>query len=139
MMKGLPFRVWSLVTITPVFAAIIIRIIWELAVNFSTSGLLMSALVIIGVLGLYALLFYLILKPNLKLLTSLPVWIGIAVLMTGGMIGASIHLTRFLPSHQSELPWSLVLALLYAFAMFNAYCILLWFVWSLWKKKHRKE
>lgn len=138
-MKRLSLRVWALVTITPVFAAIIIRIIWELAVNFSTSGLVMSALVIVGVLGLYGLLFYLILKPSLKVLTSLPVWTGIAVLTTGGVVGASIHMTRFLPSPQSELPWSLVLALLYGFAMLNAYCILLLFVWSLWKKRQRKE
>jgi len=138
-MKLQQLRIWSLITITPVFAAIIIRIVWELAVNYSTSGLVMSALVIIGVLGLYALLFYLILKPNFKMLTSLPVWIGIAAMTTGGVIGATIHLTRFLPSPQCELPWSLVLTLLYSFAMFNAYCILLWHVWSLWRKKHRKE
>jgi hypothetical protein len=139
MMKGLPFRVWYLVTITPVFAAIIIRIIWELAVNYSRSGLIMSVLVIIGVLGAFGLIAYLILKPSRKLFTSLPVWTGIVVLMAGGVIGAGIHVTRFLPSPQSELPWSLVLALLYGFAMLSAYCILLLFVWSLWKKKRRKE
>jgi len=138
-MKHRPLRIWSLVTITPVFTAIIIRIVWELSVNFSTSGLVMSALVILTILGLYALLFYLILKPNLKTLISLPVWAAIAVMTTGGVIGASIHLTRFLPSPHSELPWSLVLALLYSFAMFSAYCMLLWFVWWLWKKEHRRE
>jgi len=118
-MKHRPLRIWSLVTITPVFAAIIIRIGWELAVNYSTTGLVMSALVIIGILGLCALVFYLVLKPSRKMLTSLPIWLGIAIMATGGVIGATIHLTRFLPSPQSELPWSLVLALLYAFAMFN--------------------
>jgi len=119
--------------------AIIIRIGWELAVNYSITGLVMSLLVIIGVIGLYALLMYMVLKPNLKMLTSLPVWLGIAVMATGGMIGGVIHLTRFVPSPQSELPWSLVIVLLYLFAALNAYGILLWFVWSLWKKEHRKE
>jgi len=138
-MKHLSLRIWSLVTLTPVFVAIIIRIGWELAVNFSTSGLVMSALVVLAILGLYALILYLALKPNRKMLTSLPVWVSIAVMATGALIGGIIHLTRFVPSPQSELPWSLVIALLYFFAALNAYGILLWFVWSLWKKGHRKE
>jgi len=138
-MKHLSLRIWSLVTLTPVFAAIIIRIGWELAVNFSTGGLVMSALVVLAILGLYALILYLALKPNRKMLTSLPVWVSIAVMATGALIGGIIHLTRFVPSPQSELPWSLVIALLYFFAALNAYGILLWFVWSLWKKGHRKE
>jgi len=138
-MKLRTLKIWSLVTITPVIMAAIIRIIWELAVNFSTSGLTMSVLIIIGFIGLYAFLLYLALKPNIKMLSSLPLWIGIAVLAAGCIIGGIIHLTRFLPSPQSELPWSLVIASLYLFAALNAYGILLWFVWWLWKKKQRKE
>ncbi len=138
-MKNRPLRIWSLVTITPVFAAVIIRIGWELAVNNSSSGLVMSALVVIGLLGLYTLILYLVLNPKWKLMTSLPVWTGIAVMATAGLVGGIIHLTRFLPSLQSELPWSLVIALLYLFAGLNAYCILAWFAWSLWKKELRKE
>ena len=138
-MKLQTLKIWSLVAITPVFVAIVIRIGWELAVNFSTSGLVMSALVILGLLGLCALIFYLVLKPNRALLTGLPTWIVIAVMATGGLIGGIIHLTRFIDSPQSELPWSLVIVLLYLFAGFNAYCILVWFVWSLWQKKRGKE
>lgn len=138
-MKLHTLKIWSLVTITPVFAAIIVRIGWELAVNNSSSGLVMSALVVIGLLGLYALILYLVLKPNRNLMTSLPIWTGIVVMATGGLIGGIIHLTRFVSSPQSELPWSLVIVLLYFFAGFNAYCILVWFAWSLWKKELRKE
>ena len=138
-MKHRPLRIWSLITITPVFVAIIIRIGWELAVNFSTSGFIMSFLVVAGILGLCALVFYLVLKPSRKMLTSFPLWASIAVMATGGLIGGIIHLTRFVPSPQSELPLSLVIVLLYLFAALNAYFILLWFVWSLWKKEHRKE
>jgi hypothetical protein len=138
-MKNRPLRIWALVTITPVFAAIIMRLVWELAVNNSNGGLVMSALVVLGLLGLYTLILYLVLNPKQKLMTSLPVWTGIAVMATGGLIGGIIHMVRFLPSLQSELPWSLVIALLYLFAGLNAYCILVWFVWSLWKKELRKE
>ena len=138
-MKLRTLKIWSLVTITPVFIAAIIRIVWELAVNFSTGGLTMSVLLIIGLVGLHAFLLYLALKPNIKTLSSLPLWIGIAVMAGGCIIGGIIHFTRFLPSPQSELPWSLVIASLYLFAALNAYGILLWFVWWLWKKEHREE
>ena len=138
-MKLQTLKIWSLVTITPVFVAIIIRMGWELAVNYSTSGLIMSTLVVIGLLGLYILLLYLVLKPNLKILTHRYLWLGIAVMATAAFIGGIIHLTRFISSPQSELPWSPVIALLYLFAALNAYGILIWFVWSLWKKEGQKE
>lgn len=137
-MKLLTLKIWFLVAITPVFMAIITRLVWELAVNFSTSGLVMSILVITTLLGVCTLLFYLILKPNLKVLNSLPIWIIGAAIATGGVIGAVIHFIRFLPSPECGLPWSLVIALLYFIALLNAYFILLWHIWSLWKKKRRK-
>ena len=137
-MKLQTLKRWFLVAITPVFMAIITRLVWELAVNFSTSGLVMSILVITTLLGVCTLLFYLILKPNLKVLNSLPIWIIGAAIATGGVIGAVIHFIRFLPSPECGLPWSLVIALLYFIALLNAYFILLWHIWSLWKKKRRK-
>jgi hypothetical protein len=138
-MKLHTLKIWSLVTITPVFVAIIIRMVWELAVNYSAGGLVMSTLVVIGLLGLYILLLYLLLKPNLKMLTHRYLWLGIAVMATAAFIGGIIHLTRFIPSPQSGLPWSPVIALLYLFAALNAYGILIWFVWSLWKREDQKE
>ena len=138
-MKLQTLKIWFLVAITPVFMAIFTRMVWELVANFSINGLIMSILVITALLGVCTLLFYLVLKPNLKILNSLPVWIIGAVMTTGGVIGAVIHLMRFLPSPEYELPWSLVIALLYFTALLNAYFMLLWHIWSLWKKKHRKE
>ena len=134
-------KIWFLVTLTPVFVAIIIRIIWEVVVNPSTSGLVMSILVILGLLGLYALIFYFTLKPNRKVLTSLSLWIGVAAMATGGLVAGIIHVIRFIPSPQVGLPWSLVIAFLYLLAGVSAYFMLLWFVWSLWKaaKKGNRE
>ncbi len=137
-MKLQTLKIWFLVAMTPVFMAIITRLVWEVAANFSTSGLVMSILVITALLGVCTLLFYLILKPNLKVLNSLPIWIIGAAIATGGVIGAVIHFIRFLPSPECGLPWSLVIALLYFIALLNAYFILLWHIWSLWKKKRRK-
>ena len=138
-MKLQTLKIWFLVAITPVFMAIFTRMVWELVANFSTSGLVMSVLAITALLGVCTLLFYLVLKPNLKILSNLTVWTIGAVMATGGVIGAVIHLMRFLPSPECELPWSLIIALLYFTALLNAYFILLWHIWALWKKKRRKE
>ena len=134
-MKYLPLRIWFLATLTPVFVAIIIRIVWEVMVNPSVSGFAMSILVIIGLLGIYALIVYFTLKPKLEKLKSLPVGIGIAVMATGGIIGGIIHLIRFVPSPEVGLPWSIVIAALYLLAGTSAYFMLLWIIWSIWKRK----
>ena len=134
-MKYLPLRIWFLATLTPVFVATIIRIVWEVTVNPSVSGFTMSALVILGLLGLYALIFYVTLKPNLKKLKSLPVGIGVFVMATGGLIGGAIHFVRFIPSPEVGLPWSLVIVCLYLLAAVSAYCMLLWVIWSIWKNR----
>jgi len=138
-MKLQTLKIWFLVAITPVFMAIIARFIWELVVNFSISGLIMSTLVTIALAGVWTFLYYLALKPKLTIINSLPVWIAGAVMATGGVVGAVIHFLRFLPSPEYEPPWSLVIALLYFIALLNAYFILLWHIWSLWKKRRRKE
>ena len=137
-MKLQTLKIWFLVAITPVFMAIFTRMVWELVANFSPRGMVMSIMVIIALLGVYTFMFYFILKPNLKVLNILPIWIVGAVMTTGGVIGAVVHFIRFLPSPECELPWSLVIALLYFTALLNAYFILLWHIWSLWKKKRRK-
>jgi hypothetical protein len=99
----------------------------------------MSALVIFGLLGLYALMVFFVFRPRQKLLTSLILWTAISIAATGGIIAGAIHLSRFILSPQSELPWSLVLALLYLLAGASAYGMLLWYVWSLWRKRKIKE
>ena len=138
-MKLHTLKIWFLVAITPVFLAIFTRMAWELVANFSTGGLIMSIMVIIALLGVCTLMFYLILRPNLKVLNSLPIWIIGAVMATGGVAGAVIHFMRFLPSPEFELPWSLIIALLYFIALLNAYFMLLWHAWSLLKKRRWKE
>ena len=138
-MKLQTFKIWFLVAMTPVFMAIIARFLWELVVNFSISGLIMSILVTIALAGVWTLLYYLALKPGLEILNSLPIWIAGAMMATGGVVGSVIHFMRFLPSPECELPWSLVIALLYFIALLSAYSMLLWHLWSLWRKKRWKE
>ena len=128
-------RIWLLAIVTPVFVAVIVRITWELIVNPSVGGLVMSILIILGLLGLYTLVLYFTLKPNLKMLKSLPVGIGVALMATGGLIGGILHLIRFVPSPEAAEPLSIVIAALYLLAGANAYFMLLWIIWSTWKSR----
>ena len=137
-MKHQTLRIGSLVTVTPVIVAIIIRIIWELMANPSTDGLIMLIPVILGLLGLYALIACFIVKPNPKMPASLPVGMGVAILATAGLIGGVIHLTRFIPSPEAGLPWSLVIALLYLLTGTSAYLMLLRIIWSNWKSRENQ-
>lgn len=127
-MKHLPLRIWFLVTITPVFAAVITRVIWEVTINPSGSGLVMAVLVTLGLLGLYALVFYFTFKPNWKKLKSLPFRIWVAIMATGGFIGGIIHLIRFVPSPEASEPPSIVISALYLLAGTSAYFMLIWII-----------
>jgi hypothetical protein len=138
-MRNLGLRIWGLAIATLAIAPMVIKLLWEAAVNPSTDGLIMSALVLCGMLGFYALIAYVIFSPSRRLLKSLSLWTAIAIAGTGAVIGGIIHLIRFLPSPQFELPWSMVIAVLYLLAGANAYGMTLWYVWSLWKKKKSQE
>lgn len=138
-MKHLPLRIWFLVTMTPVFAVAIIRLIWEATVNPLAGTLAVVILAVLGFLSVYALLVYFTLKPDLKKLTSLPVAIGVALMATGGFISGIIHFIRFVPSPQAAASLSLVLAILFLFAGTSAYFMILWITWSIWKSRKKQE
>jgi len=132
-MKWLPLRIWFLVTMTPVFAVAVIRLAWEATVNPTAGTLTIIILVILGFLGVYALLVYFTIKPDFKKLKSLPVGIGLAVMATGGFISSIIHFIHFVPSPEAAVSLSLVLAGLFLFAGTSAYFMILWILWSFWK------
>ncbi len=137
-MKHLPLRIWFLATITPVFAAVITRVIWGSLSNPSGSGLVMAVLVTLGLLGLYALIFYLTFKPNWKKLKSLPFGIWVAIMATGGFIGGIIHLIRFVPSPEASEPPSIVISALYLLAGTSAYFMLIRILRPTRKSKKRQ-
>jgi len=138
-MKYRTFRIWLLVSLTPLFAAVIIRMIWEGVVNPFTGTLTLVTLAVLGFLGAYALLVYLAIKPDLATLKSLPVGIGLSLLATGGFIGGILHFIRFIPSPQASAPLSVVLAAFLVLAGAGGYSMVLWFTWSIWKDKQKQR
>jgi hypothetical protein len=137
-MKHRLLRIWFLVTMTPVFAVAIIRLIWEAAVNPAAGTMAIVILVVLGFLGAYALLVYFTIRPDFKKLKSRPVGIALALMATGGFISGIIHFIHFAPSPQAAAPLSVVLAILFAFAGTSAYFLILWLVWSGWKTRKKQ-
>ena len=127
-MNKLRLKIWLIFTITLPIAAIIIRLIWQYLV-IPTTNLTMLILLIMALLGIYALFVYLTLKPELKKLKTPPVRILVTALATGGIISGIIHMMRFIPSPECGPPLSIILVGLYLVAGFSAYFMLLWFIW----------
>ncbi len=134
-MKYLPLRIWFLVTITLAISATIIRLVWEGVVNPLAGTLTFMSLVILVILGGYALFIYLTIKPTRGKLKSLPVAIGFTVIITGGLIGTVLHYIRFIPSPPGEPFLSKVIASLLLLAIISIYFLLLWVFWSFRKAR----
>ena len=133
-MNYLPFKVWFIVALTLALGAVIIRLAWEVIV--AAPSLVVIILVMFTTLSIYALLLYLIIKPSLKKLKSLPVRIRISVIVTTAIISAIVHYIRFVPSPEATSPLSVIIASLLLTASISIYLLVLW---ALWFRKIKKR
>jgi hypothetical protein len=101
-----------------------------------TGSLVIIILLIIAILGIYALLLYLTIKPSLKKLKSLPVAISATTILTGAIAGCVIHYIRFVPSSEASSVRSVVMASLLLAAGVSIYFMVLWVIW--WLRRTRK-
>ena len=109
-MKSLYLRIWVIVALTLALGAAITRLAWGLAAESQAGSLAIVILLMVAVLGTYALLFYLAIKPSLRKLRSLPVAIMATVIAGGGIIGCIIHFIRFVPSPNATSVLSVLIA-----------------------------
>ena len=126
-MNYLPFKVWFIVALTLALGAVIVRLAWEVIV--AAPSLVVVILVMFTILSIYALLLYLIIKPSLKKLKSLPVRIWVSVIVTAAIISAIVHYIRFVPSPEATLPLSVIIASLLLAASISVYLLVLWALW----------
>jgi len=122
-----------MVSITPALGAVVVRLVWELTIATAVGTWVIIILLILVTLGIYALLLYLTIKPNLKKLKSLPVGIGVTVIITAVLISGIIHFIRFVPSPEAALPLSVVIASLLLVGGISAYALAIRVIWSIWK------
>ena len=132
-MNYLPFKVWFIVALTLALGAVIVRLAWEVIV--AAPSLVVIILVMFTTLSIYALLLYLIIKPSLKKLKSLPVRIWVSVIVTAAIISAIVHYIRFVPSPEATSPLSVIIASLLLAASISIYLLVLWALWFKWIKK----
>jgi len=126
-MNYLPFKVWFIVALTLALGAVIVRLAWEVIV--AAPSLVVVILVMFTILSIYALLLYLIIKPSLKKLKSLPVRIWVSVIVTAAIISAIVHYIRFVPSPEATSPLSVIIASLLLTAGISIYLLVLWALW----------
>ena len=134
-MHRLYLRVWVMVSITLAFSAAMVRLVWELTQTIPTGSLVIVILLIITILGVYALLLYLTIKPSLKKLKSLLAAISGTVILTGAITGSIIHYIRFVPSPEASSIRSVVMASLLLAAGVSIYLMVLWVIWSFRKTR----
>jgi len=132
-MNYLPFKIWFIVALTLALGAVIVRLTWEVIV--AAPSLVVITLVMFTTLSIYALLLYLIIKPSLKKLKSLPVKIWVSVIVTAAIISAIVHYIRFVPSPEATSPLSVIIASLLLTAGISMYLLVLW---GLWFKRIKK-
>ncbi len=134
-MKSLPFRMWFMASFTLALSALVVRLVWEFTSPMAVGSMVVVILLILAVLGTYALVLYLTIKPSLKKLKSLPVAIFGGVIATGALIDSIIHFIRFIPSPNASSPLSVIIATLLLAAVISAYILVLWLLWSVQKTR----
>ena len=133
-MNYLLFKIWFIVALTLALGAVIVRLAWEVIV--AAPSLVVIILVMFTTLSIYALLLYLIIKPSLKKVKSLPVRIWVSVIVTAAIISAIVHYIRFVPSPEATSPLSVIIASLLLAASISIYLLVLW---ALWFKRIKKR
>jgi len=132
-MNYLALRIWFIVSITPALAAVFIRLVWETTITTAVGTWVIVILLMLVMLGIYALLLYLNIKPSMKKLKSLPFRIGVTVVTTAGIISAIIHFIRFVPSPEAAESLSVVIASLLLMAGVSGYLLILRIIWPVGK------
>lgn len=124
-----------MVSCTLALSAGIIRLAWEIYVNpyIATLAAVIPAILVIA--GTDALIIYLLIKPSLRKIKSVPVRIWITVIFTAGVIASMIHYIRFVPSTEGNPPLSIVIATLLMIAAISGYMVALWAFWFTRTKK----
>lgn len=132
-MNRLPLKIWFIAALTLALIAGIISLGWRVTVTTSAGSMVVIVLLILAILGTYALLLYLTIRPSQKKLKSLPVAILVTLIASGAATGCVIHFFRFVLSPDPVLPLGVIVAVMLLVAIVGVYLLALWFIWSVWR------
>jgi len=132
-------RTWAAVAVTFGFLGVAVRIAWAASNPMSLDAGALIVLISLGVLNLYCLILYIILRPTRQALSSLffKTWFTVTL---SSICGAGvIHFVRFLPSPQCTPPFSPVIAGLLLAGAASGYLVALWIVWFVVKPEQKRQ
>ena len=130
-------KTWAAVTVTLGFLAVAVRLAWAASNRMSLDAGALIVLLALGILNLYCLILYVILRPNRHALTTLFFRTWFTVTLSSICAAGVIHFVRFLPSPECVWPLSPVIAVLLLAAGVSGYLLTLWVVWSVVKPGQR--
>jgi len=128
-------KIGIIVSFTFAVIAVIIRAVWQIIVIPTPGTMVIFIPLIFTLLGANALVVHLTIKPSLQKLKRLPVVIGITVVITAGLVAGVSHFTHFIFSPEADPPLCKIVGTLVLLSSLGAYLLLLWFLWSFWKKR----
>lgn len=131
-------KTWAAVTVTFGFLAVAVRLAWAASNPMSLDAGALIVLLILGVLNLYCLILYVILRPTRQTLRSLLFKTWFTVTLSSICAAGVIHFIRFLPSPECIWPLSPVIAGLLLAGGLSGYLLALWVVWSVVKSERRE-
>lgn len=109
--------------------ALVVRSLWQIAVIPTAYTMLLFIPFIVTLLGSNVFLAFLIISPGK--LAGLPYKTGITLILTAGLLAGVTHFVRFIISPVADPVLSKVIGILVLLFGLNAFCIILWLVWSL--------
>ena len=135
MMNYIYLKIGIAVSFTLAVIALVIRAVWQIVVIPTSGTMVIFIPLILTLMGANALVIYLTIKPSLQKLKQLPVVTGITVVFTAGLVAIVSHFAHFIPSPEAAPLLSKIIGILILLASLIAYLLLLWFIWSFWKKQ----
>jgi len=123
------FKIWFIVTFSIAVITVIIRSIWQIVVIPTPGTMLIFIPLILALLGMDALLAYLIINPHQ--FRSRPFLIGIIIALTGGLVAGVTHFVRFIVSPLADPFLCKVIGYGVVLSGVSAYLLTVSFLWSL--------
>ena len=125
------YKIWFIISFSMAVIAIVIRAIWQIVVIPTSGTMLIFIPLIIALLGIDALIAYIILNP--RKLKTLPFQVGITVALSAGLLAGVTHFVRFIISPQAEHALCKVIGFFVVLSSVGAYALIVNIIWSLRK------
>ncbi|MFA5629044.1 MAG: hypothetical protein WC958_02110 [Dehalococcoidales bacterium] len=130
-MKNKLIKFWIVLTVTPVTAALVLRLIWAAQIAYAIGTWIIIVLLISAAVALYAALLYFIFNPDaINKLKTLPSKIFFSVVLIALIIVSVIHFYRFVPSPEANLSISIPMAIMILISELSGGSLMLYLIWK---------